>query len=54
VRRYRSLLWVAAPVAGFLIARRGRVLRRFLIRGVTAWQIVGRIWRWTRPLRRNP
>jgi hypothetical protein len=51
--RYRSFLWLAAPVAGFLIARRARVLRRFLIRGLTAWQVVDRIWRWTRPLRRS-
>jgi hypothetical protein len=53
VVRYRSFLWLAAPVAGFLIVRRGKVLRQFLIQGLTAWQVVSRIWRWTRPLRRS-
>jgi hypothetical protein len=52
VARYRSFIWLVAPLAGFLIVRRGRALRSFLIRGVAAWQILGRFWRWTRPLRR--
>jgi hypothetical protein len=50
--RYRSLLWVAAPVVGFLIARRGRQARRLLVRGVTAWQLLSRLWRWTSAIRR--
>lgn len=53
VGRYRSFLWLAAPLAGLLVARRGRQLRRLLVRGVTAWQLLARLWRWTRPFRRS-
>ena len=52
VARYRSFLWVVAPAAGFLFARQGNLLRRFVIRGVAAWQIASRFWRWLRLFQR--
>jgi hypothetical protein len=53
VGRYRSFFWLVAPAAGFLVVRRGRALRRLLIRGVAIWQLLSRLWRWTAPLRRR-
>lgn len=50
--RYRSVLWLAAPVAGFLVARRAKTLRWLVIKGFALWQLSSRIWRWTRPFRR--
>jgi hypothetical protein len=52
VARYRSFLWIVAPAAGFLIARRGKMLRRLLIRGVAGWQLMSRFWRWFKLFRR--
>ncbi len=51
ISHYRSYLWLAAPVFAFFVARRGRVLRGLLLRGLASWQLLSRLWQWTRFLR---
>jgi hypothetical protein len=50
---YRSLLLVAAPLAGFVFARRIRWFRPMLIRIVAAWPMIVQLWRWQRSCRKS-
>jgi hypothetical protein len=54
INRYRNLLLLlAAPVGGLLVVRRGRGIRRLLLQGFTAWQMVRRIGAVTSLFRRR-
>jgi hypothetical protein len=54
VNRYRTvLLLLAAPVGGLLVVRRGRGIRRLLLQGFAAWQMVRRVGAVTSLFRRR-